>query len=90
MITAKYYKIGEDFIFFLLMHTLKKIYFVYIHCSKYQTNNCENIYCVVCYDCQSSLFPDQHVQKVQFTVIHVQGSYVHLKEHITCKTNFTN
>ena len=41
----------------------------------------------------SSLFPDQHVkseQKVQFTVIHVQGNHVHLKEHLTCKTNFTN
>ena len=39
---------------------------------------------------QSSLFPGQHVQKVQFTVIHVQGNHVHLKEHLTCKTNFTN
>ena len=29
-------------------------------------------------------------QKVQFTVIHVQGNHVHLKEHLTCKTNFTN
>ena len=28
-------------------------------------------------------------QKVQFTVIHVQGNHVHLKEHLTCKTNFT-
>ena len=24
-------------------------------------------------------------QKVHFTVIHVQGNHVHLKEHITCK-----
>ena len=39
---------------------------------------------------QSSLFPGQHVQKVQFTVIHVQGNHVHLKEQLTCKTNFTN
>ena len=42
---------------------------------------------------QSSLFPDQHVQKykkVQFTVIHVQGSHVHLIEHLTCNSNFTN
>ena len=29
-------------------------------------------------------------KKVQFTVIHVQGNHVHLKEHLTCKTNFTN
>ena len=29
-------------------------------------------------------------QKVQFTVIHVQGSHVHLKDHSTCKTNLTN
>ena len=29
-------------------------------------------------------------QKVQFTVIHVQGNHVHLKEQLTCKTNFTN
>ena len=29
-------------------------------------------------------------QKVQFTVIHVQGNHVHLKEHLACKTNFTN
>ena len=29
-------------------------------------------------------------QKVQFTVIHVQVNHVHLKEHLTCKTNFTN
>ena len=29
-------------------------------------------------------------QKVQFTVIHVQGNHVHLKKHLTCKTNFTN
>ena len=29
-------------------------------------------------------------QKVQFTVIHVQGNHVHLKEHLTCKTNFAN
>ena len=29
-------------------------------------------------------------QKVQFTVIHVQGINVHLKEQLTCKTNFTN
>ena len=29
-------------------------------------------------------------QKVQFTVIHVHGNCVHLKEHLTCKTNFTN
>ena len=25
-------------------------------------------------------------QKVQFTVIHVQGNHVQLKEHLTCKT----
>ena len=24
-------------------------------------------------------------QKVQFTVIHVQGNHVHLKEQLTCK-----
>ena len=24
-------------------------------------------------------------QEVQFTVIHVQGNHVHLKEHLTCK-----
>ena len=29
-------------------------------------------------------------QNVQFTVINVQGNHVHLKEHLTCKTNFTN
>ena len=29
-------------------------------------------------------------QKVQFTVIHVQGNHVHLEEQLTCKTNFTN
>ena len=29
-------------------------------------------------------------QKVQFAVIHVQGNYVHQKEHLACKTNFTN
>ena len=29
-------------------------------------------------------------QKVQFTVIHVQGNHVHLKEQLTCKTNVTN
>ena len=29
-------------------------------------------------------------KKVQFTVIHVQGNHVHLKEHFTCQTNFTN
>ena len=29
-------------------------------------------------------------QKVQFTVIHVQGNHVLLKEQLTCKTNFTN
>ena len=25
-----------------------------------------------------------YLQKVQFTVIHVQGNHVHLKEHLTC------
>ena len=38
-------------------------------------------------------FPGQHVQekeKVQFTVIYAQGNHVHVKEHLTCKTNFTN
>ena len=29
-------------------------------------------------------------QKVQFTVIHVQGNHVHLKEHLTCKTNIND
>ena len=29
-------------------------------------------------------------QKVQFTVINVQGNHVNLKEHLACKTNFTN
>ena len=28
-------------------------------------------------------------QKVQFTVIHLQGNHVHLKEQLTCKTNFS-
>ena len=32
----------------------------------------------------------KHEQKLQFTVIHAQGNHVHLKEHITCKTNFTS
>ena len=32
----------------------------------------------------------KNLQNVQLTVIHVQGNHVHLKEHLTCKTNFTN
>ena len=44
-------------------------------------------------DCAKCVCTNMNVkneQKVQFTVIHVQGNHVHLKEHLTCKTNFTN